>query len=231
MREIVLDTETTGLSPASGDRVVEIGCVELINHIPTGNNFHKYCNPERDMPEGAFKVHGLSEEFLSDKPLFKDVQQEFRDYIQDSVLIIHNAPFDMGFLQAELEWCNAPRLENDVIDTVQLARKVHPGARVSLDALCRHYGIDNSRRTLHGALLDSEILAEVYLELIGGRQVAFSLAQETTKETDIQIAQRKAQARPKPLPQLLDEKQRQNHKDFVAEMSDAPLWQKYWAQN
>lgn len=231
IREIVLDTETTGLSPASGDRVVEIGCVELINHIPTGNNFHKYCNPERDMPEGAFKVHGLSEEFLSDKPLFKDVQQEFRDYIQDSVLIIHNAPFDMGFLQAELEWCNAPRLENDVIDTVQLARKVHPGARVSLDALCRHYGIDNSRRTLHGALLDSEILAEVYLELIGGRQVAFSLAQETTKETDIQIAQRKAQARPKPLPQLLDEKQRQNHKDFVAEMSDAPLWQKYWAQN
>lgn len=230
-REIVLDTETTGLSAANGDRLVEIGCVELINHIPTGKTFHKYCNPERDMPEEAFKVHGLSEEFLADKPLFKEVGQGFIDFIQDSVLIIHNAPFDMGFLQAELEWAKMPRITNDVIDTVQLARKVHPGARVNLDALCRNYGIDLSRRTLHGALLDSEILAEVYLELIGGRQVAFSLAQDTKDDSGVTIANREVKKRPEPLPSRLTEKERQSHKDFIAQMSDAPLWQKYRANN
>lgn len=230
LREIVLDTETTGLSAANGDRLVEIGCVELINHIPTGVHFHKYCNPERDMPEEAFKVHGLSEEFLSDKPLFKDVAQEFLDFIEDSTLVIHNAPFDMGFLQAELEWCEAPRIENKVIDTVLLARKKHPGARVNLDALCRNYGIDNSRRTLHGALLDSEILAEVYLELIGGRQVAFSLAQNTAANTDTSIAKQAVKPRPTPLNRELDEKQRQSHKDFVADLSETPIWQKYWGE-
>lgn len=228
IREIVLDTETTGLSAAKGDRLVEIGCVELVNHIPTGKTFHKYCNPERDMPEGAFKVHGLSEEFLADKPLFKTVAQEFLDFIKDSVLIIHNAPFDMGFLQAELEWSKFGRIENDVIDTVLLARTKHPGARVNLDALCRHYGIDLSRRALHGALLDSEILAEVYLELIGGRQVAFSLAQETTDQTELEVSMRPVKARTKPLIQRMNEKQRQNHKDFVADKIAAPIWQKYW---
>jgi len=228
IREIVLDTETTGLSASKGDRLVEIGCVELINHIPTGKTFHKYCNPERDMPEGAFKVHGLSEEFLSDKPLFKSVAQEFIDFIEDSVLVIHNAPFDMGFLQAELEWSKFAPIQNNVIDTVLLAREKHPGARVNLDALCRNYGIDLSRRTLHGALLDSEILAEVYLELIGGRQVAFSLAQDSSDDQGITISQRDVKQRAAPLPSRINEKQRQSHKDFVAGISDTPLWQKYW---
>ena len=153
IREIVLDTETTGLSPQGGDRLVEIGCVELINHIPTGKNFHVYINPERSMPEEAFRVHGLSETFLSDKPLFKAVADEFRAFIGDATLVIHNAPFDMGFLNAEMEWAGLPRLANEVIDTVMVARQKHPGARVSLDALCKHYGIDNSRRTLHGAVV------------------------------------------------------------------------------
>lgn len=231
LREIVLDTETTGLSAANGDRLVEIGCVELINHIPTGNHFHKYCNPERDMPEEAFKVHGLSEEFLADKPLFKDIAQEFLDFIGDSTLIIHNAPFDMGFLQAELEWCKAPRIENDVIDTVILARKKHPGARVNLDALCRNYGIDNSRRTLHGALLDSEILAEVYLELIGGRQVAFSLAQSGQSDNETNIEAKAVKPRPHPLKPRLDEEAHKAHREFVSGLSDAPIWQKYWGDN
>src|SRR6187399_2320340 len=178
-REIVLDTETTGLSPATGDRVVEIGCVELINHIPTGRHLHLYINPERSMPEDAFRVHGLSDDFLRDKPKFADVAGRFVDFIADSTLVIHNAPFDMGFLNFELERIGRPSLGNPVVDTVMVARDRHPGARVSLDALCKHYGIDNSRRTLHGALLDSEILAEVYLELIGGRQVALALVAET----------------------------------------------------
>ena len=183
LREIVLDTETTGLSAANGDRLVEIGCVELINHVPTGRHYHVYLNPERDMPDEAFRVHGLSEDFLRDKPKFAEVAGDFADFVADGPLIIHNAPFDMGFLNAELEWVGRPRLTNEVIDTVMLARKIHPGARVSLDALCKHYGIDNARRTLHGALLDSEILAEVYLELIGGRQVALALSAEA--ETSI----------------------------------------------
>ena len=138
IREIVLDTETTGLSHAEGDRLVEIGCVELINHIPSGETFHIYLNPQRSMPDEAFRVHGLSEEFLSDKPLFKDKASEFRDFIDDARLIIHNAPFDMGFLNAELGWVGLPALSNEVIDTVMLARKKHPGARVSLDSLCKH---------------------------------------------------------------------------------------------
>ena len=154
-REIVLDTETTGLNPATGDRIVEIGCVELINHLPTGKNLHLYINPLRPMPEEAFRVHGLSDEFLSDKPLFKEVADKFIEFIGDATLIIHNAAFDMGFLNAELERTRRPTLRNEVIDTVMVARNVFPGARVSLDALCKTYGIDNSRRTLHGALLDS----------------------------------------------------------------------------
>ena len=177
-RQIVLDTETTGLSPSTGDRLVEIGCVELINHMPSGKTYHVYLNPQRSMPEEAFRVHGLSDEFLVDKPLFAAVADDFRAFIGDATLIIHNAPFDMGFLNAELQKVGQPSLANEVIDTVMLARKVHPGARVSLDALCKHYGIDNSRRTLHGALLDSEILAEVYLELIGGRQAGLALVLE-----------------------------------------------------
>ncbi|GLQ54547.1 DNA polymerase III subunit epsilon [Devosia nitrariae] len=198
-REIVLDTETTGLSPATGDRMVEIGCVELINHIPTGRTFHVYLNPERDMPEEAYRVHGLTNEFLADKPLFASVVDEFIAFLDDAVVVIHNAAFDIGFINAELERAGRPALTNTVVDTVALAREINPGARASLDALCKLYGIDNSRRTLHGALLDSEILADVYLELIGGRQVALALVAETSMSATEAFAAR-VPARPRPIP-------------------------------
>ncbi|WP_090592048.1 DNA polymerase III subunit epsilon [Pelagibacterium luteolum] len=227
MREIVLDTETTGLSPAGGDRVVEIGCVELINHVPTGRHHHVYINPERDMPEEAFRVHGLSEEFLRDKPKFAELAQGFLDFIGDDPLIIHNAPFDMGFLNAELEWSGRKHLVNPVIDTVTLARKIHPGARVSLDALCKTYGIDNSRRSLHGALLDSEILAEVYLELIGGRQVALALSAEAESQFRSGMVRPPARQRPTPLPARLTDRERELHAAFVGEMGDKAMWLEY----
>ena len=170
MREIVMDTETTGLDPFDGHRIVEIGGVELDNHVPTGRTYHQYINPMRDMPTEAFEVHGISEEFLADKPTFDKIAQEFLDFVGDAVLVIHNAPFDMKFLNAELEWVGKPKLPlSQALDTLAIARKRFPGSPSSLDALCRRFGIDNSNRTLHGALLDSEILADVYLELIGGR--------------------------------------------------------------
>ncbi|NQU69645.1 MAG: DNA polymerase III subunit epsilon, partial [Rhodospirillales bacterium] len=169
MREIVLDTETTGLDPKSGDRVVEIGCVELTNHMPNGTTFHKYVNPQRDMPSEAFDVHGLSEEFLSGHTIFGEIAEEFLEFIADAPLIIHNARFDISFLNAELEKIKLPVIDiTRAIDTVALARRKFPGAPVNLDALCRRFEIDNTGRTKHGALLDSELLAEVYLELIGG---------------------------------------------------------------
>ena len=176
MREVVLDTETTGLDPDGGDRIVEIGGVELYNHMPTGKVYHQYINPERDMPEGAFAVHGLSSEFLSDKPVFKAIAQAFLDFVGDAKLVIHNASFDMKFLNAELKWIGSDPLPHaQAIDTLEIARRKFPGAQNSLDALCRRFGVDNSAREKHGALLDSEILAEVYLELIGGRQPDFAL--------------------------------------------------------
>ncbi|WP_375600224.1 DNA polymerase III subunit epsilon [Devosia sp. Naph2] len=228
MREIVLDTETTGLSPQGGDRLVEIGCVELINHIPTGKTFHVYINPERSMPEEAFRVHGLSEEFLSDKPLFKAVAEDFRAFIADATLVIHNAPFDMGFLNAEMEWAGLPRLTNEVIDTVMVARQKHPGARVSLDALCKHYGIDNSRRTLHGALLDSEILAEVYLELIGGKQVSLALVAEVeTASSGMGQARIAVAQRPVPLPSRLSASEAEAHDAFIEKMGENAIWTRY----
>jgi DNA polymerase-3 subunit epsilon len=228
-REIVLDTETTGLSPTSGDRLVEIGCVELINHIPSGKNYHVYINPQRSMPEEAFRVHGLSEEFLADKPLFKDVANDFRAFIGDAQLVIHNAPFDMGFLNAELEKAGQSRLSNPVVDTVMLARQKHPGARVSLDALCRHYGIDNSRRTLHGALLDSEILAEVYLELIGGKQVSLALIAEIQTTTPVQAMATRTIAlpRPVPLPSRISALEREAHEQLVGSLGSESLWASY----
>lgn len=228
IREIVLDTETTGLSHAEGDRLVEIGCVELINHIPSGKNFHVYINPQRSMPQEAFRVHGLSEEFLSDKPLFKSLAEEFRAFIDDARLIIHNAPFDMGFLNAELGWAGLPILSNEVIDTVTLARKKHPGARVSLDALCKHYGIDNSRRTLHGALLDSEILAEVYLELIGGKQVSLALMAEVESDGSDALATRiAALPRPVALPSRVTSAEAAAHEAFVGKMGETAIWAQY----
>ncbi len=227
-REIVLDTETTGLAPP-GDRIVEIGCVELINHIPTGRHLHLYLNPDRSMPEEAYRVHGLSDDFLRDKPRFAEVAQSFLDFVEDSTLVIHNAPFDMGFLNSELEKLGRPSLRNAVIDTVAVARERHPGARVSLDALCKHYGIDNSRRVLHGALLDAEILAEVYLELIGGRQVGLALVAEQ-RSYSIEISTTIARPRPNPLPPRLTEAQRDAHAAFVAKLGDGALWGQYLAE-
>lgn len=179
MREIVLDTETTGLDPLTGDRVIEIGCIELVNHLPTGRNFHKYLNPERDVPADAVKVHGLTTDFLRDKPLFLDIADEFLDFLADAPLVIHNAAFDMKFLNAELTRIKRPALPaTRAVDTLILARQRYPGAQASLDALCRRFGIDNSSRTFHGALLDCELLADVYLELRGGRQPDLVLATE-----------------------------------------------------
>lgn len=225
MREIVLDTETTGLSPADGDRIVEIGAVELMGHMPTGNTFHKYINPQRDMPEEAFKVHGLSSEFLADKPVFAKIAQEFLDFIGDAKLVIHNASFDMGFLNAELGWANKPLIPKDqALDTLAIARKKFPGSPSSLDALCRRFGIDNSARTLHGALLDSEILADVYLELIGGRQPGLVL---TTQDAPTQVQavdDWKPVKRPTPLPSRLTKEEAAAHEAFVAKLGDGSVW-------
>ena len=226
-REIVLDTETTGLNPLTGDRVVEIGGVELFNHIPTGRNFHKYINPDRRMTDEAFQVHGLSDEFLADKPRFADVADEMLEFFGDAILIAHNAPFDLQFLNFELEKSKRRSLGNQIIDTVMLARDKHPGARVSLDALCKHYGIDNSRRTLHGALLDSEILADVYLELIGGRQVALALVEDSRGIDAGVLIVHAARQRPVPLPPRLDPEQLGAHLALIRTMGEAALWGYY----
>ena len=198
MREIVLDTETTGFDPLTGDRIVEIGCVEVINYIPTDNQLHLYINPERDMPPGAFAVHGLSEEFLRDKPVFAQICGQFLDFIGDSRLVIHNAEFDMKFINAELVRLGIKPLPmSRALDTVGMARRKFPGAPASLDALCRRFGIDNSNRTLHGALLDAQLLGEVYLELQGGRQPDLVLAGNRGRSrTQRRRQRRQGRARP-----------------------------------
>jgi DNA polymerase-3 subunit epsilon len=189
MREIVLDTETTGLEALNGDRLVEIGCLELINHVPTGRTFHRYINPERAMSAEAEAVHGLGDAFLGQQPTFAEVVAEFLEFIAEDPLVIHNAKFDIGFLNMELGRLGLPKLPmSRAIDTVAIARKRFPGAQASLDALCRRYGIDNSNRTLHGALLDAELLAEVYLELRGGRQPGLVLAAEAEAQRGAEIA-------------------------------------------
>lgn len=222
MREIVLDTETTGFSPEDGDRIVEIGAVELLNHMPTGRVYHQYVNPKRDMPTSAFEVHGLSEDFLRDFPEFEAVAEDFLAFIGDAKLVIHNASFDMKFLNAELGWAKKPTLPMDqAIDTLMIARSKFPGSPASLDALCRRFGVDNSAREKHGALLDSEILAEVYLELIGGVQPDFGLSATTTTESE-EI--RKVGARPRPLVPRITEAERAAHDDFIAKLGDAALW-------
>ena len=230
MREIVLDTETTGFDPEKGDRIVEIGAVELYNHMPTGKTYHEYINPEREMPKEAFEVHGLGDDFLRDKPVFKLIGQSFLDFIQDANLIIHNASFDMRFLNAELRWMGLRTLPmSQAIDTVEMARRKFPGSPASLDALCRRFNIDNSARTLHGALLDSEILAEVYLELIGGRQPDFGLSTSNSVSVSGQHGQLEAwrpKPRPQPLAPRLTEKERAAHDAFVSEMGDDALWKK-----
>lgn len=185
-REIILDTETTGLNPISGDRIVEIGALEMVNQVLTGKEFHTYLNPERDMPEAAYKVHGLSSKFLEDKPLFSEITDDFLNFIDGGKLVIHNAPFDVKFLNHELSMVNKPLINlSDVVDTLVIARKKFPGLRVSLDALCKRFKIDNSSRTSHGAIIDSELLAEVYVELLGGRQSKFLMTEESNKDKKI----------------------------------------------
>ncbi|MBL8599500.1 MAG: DNA polymerase III subunit epsilon [Devosia sp.] len=223
-----MDTETTGLSPLTGDRVVEIGGVELFNHIPTGKTFHQYINPDRQMTADAYNVHGLSDEFLRDKPRFAEIADNMLAFFGDATLIAHNAPFDVSFLNFELEKAGRPALRNPIIDTVAVARDKHPGARVSLDALCKHYGIDNSRRTLHGALLDSEILADVYLELIGGRQVALALVEEVNVSyAGATLVAHAAPQRPTPLPSRLDAETLAAHMSLIRTMGEAALWGYY----
>ena len=226
MREIILDTETTGLDPATGDRLVEIACVEVLNYIPTGDFYHTYLDPERDVPEGAFNVHGLSTEFLKGKPLFRDVASDFLAFIGDSRLVIHNAEFDMKFLNAEFKRAGLPLLPPDrAFDTLTYARRKHPGAANSLDALCARYKIDNSRRTKHGALMDSEILAEVYAELMGGRQATLVLASEAAIRQKAEILVRRE--RPAPLAPLLEDEEAQAHERFLAGLGDKAIWRDY----
>lgn len=231
LREIVFDTETTGVKANDGDRLVEIGCVELLNHIPTGKTYHTYLNPERPMPVEAFEIHGLSDEFLADKPLFASIADKFWAFIGDDRLIAHNAAFDIGFLNAEFSRTGNRRIFMDrVVDTLMLARRKHPGAGNSLDALCARYGIDNSRRTKHGALLDAEILAEVYLELIGGRQAGFDLNAESFHDERMPVARRQEDIAVKEkrvfVPRLTDHELMQ-HRAFIAKMGDKAIWQDY----
>ena len=225
MREIVLDTETTGFDPAGGDRIVEIGCIELFDHVPTGNSFHCYLNPERDMPADAEKVHGLSIGFLSDKPLFAEIANAFLDFIGDAPLVIHNAGFDMKFLNAELGRMGAALLPFErAIDTIVIAKVKFPGARYSLDELCKRFAIDLSDRTKHGALLDAELLAKVYLELLGGRQTTLSLAPIGVRQS---LEQGAARERPVPLAPLLTAAELAAHSAFVAkELGEGALWKK-----
>lgn len=225
MREIVLDTETTGFDPESGDRIVEIGAVELHNHMATGKTYHQYINPEREMPNDAFEVHGLGDEFLSDKPKFAQIGQAFLDFVGDAKLVIHNASFDMKFLNAELGWIGLPKLPwEQAIDTLAIARKKFPGSPASLDALCRRFGIDNASRTLHGALLDSEILAEVYLELIGGRQPDFGLS--AGHGTIAKGSDWRAMPRAKLLTPRISDEERAAHREFIDKMGDKALWRR-----
>jgi len=228
MREIILDTETTGLDPYRGDRLVEIGCIELLNRISTGDTFHCYINPQRDMPEAAFRVHGLSAEFLADKPLFADIADDFLAFIGDAPLVIHNASFNIGFLNAELERAARPAIERDrLIDTLLLARRKHPGQSNKLDDLCARYGIDNSKRTLHGALLDSELLAEVYIELTGARQAQLVLSEERGGAPSANGATAR-RARAAPLAPRLSAADIAAHRDFVATLGANALWSDYY---
>ncbi|UOK72234.1 DNA polymerase III subunit epsilon [Ancylobacter polymorphus] len=233
MREIVLDTETTGLNPLTGDRLVEIGCVEIYNRIPTGQVYHVYLNPQRDMPMEAFNVHGLSTEFLADKPLFAQVVDDFLAFIAGDPLVIHNAAFDIGFLNAELAKVGRPALTFDrVVDTLSLARRRHPGASNRLDDLMNRYGIDSSRRTKHGALLDSELLAEVYAELCGGKQTALSLTMvETTTTVVIEGQVATPLQRPRPLAPRRSAEEAAAHAAFIATLGENAIWNEYTAGN
>ena len=228
MREIVLDTETTGLDPFQGHRVVEIGCVELLNRIPTGRSFHRYLKPERDMPAEAAEVHGLTAEFLKDKPDFAEIADEFLGFIGDAPLIAHNASFDIAFLNAELERVTKGLISRErIVDTLLLARRKHPGGANRLDDLCARYGIDNTRRTKHGALLDAELLAEVYVDLIGARQSQLILASETQEIRVGVSGEMPRRQRPIALVPRITDADREAHRAFVATLGDKPIWMDY----
>lgn len=229
MREIVFDTETTGFDPETGDRVVEIGALELVNHLPTGRTFHEYINPERPMPAEAFAVHGLGDDFLRDKPKFAQIAAKWAAFIgADSMLIAHNAQFDLKFMNFELKRAGHPMIApHRIIDSLALARQKFPGARATLDALCSRFGIDNSSRTLHGALLDSELLAEVYLELIGGRQPDLVLVSNRKDGGGPQADAGPRAPRPRALPTRLTAEEIAAHDDFIAVMGEKAIWRKY----
>lgn len=225
MREIVFDTETTGLSFSGGDRLVEIGCIELFNRVPTGARFHAYCNPDRAMPAEAFAVHGLSDAFLADKPRFAEHAGDLLEFLGEAPLVAHNASFDFGFLNGELRQCGrAPIAMERMVDTLVIARARHPGAKHSLDALCTRYGIDRSHRQLHGALLDAELLAQVYVELTGGRQIGLGLAAEQAEEA-APAARAAAPVRPAraPRPFSATPEELARHTEFLAKITK-PLW-------
>jgi DNA polymerase-3 subunit epsilon len=227
MREIVFDTETTGLDPYQGDRLVEIGCVELVNGFPTGNSFHHYLNPEREMSDGAFQVHGLSTEFLRDKPLFADICEEFLAFVGDAPLVAHNAMFDLGFINAELERCKKAAIARErLVDTLMLARRRYPAGPNKLDDLCGRFCIDLSRRTKHGALLDAELLAEVYVELTGKRQARLGLIEAAASATQ-GIAIMVVRVRPAPLAPRVTDAERAAHRAFVATLGDKAIWKDY----
>jgi DNA polymerase III subunit epsilon len=227
MREIVLDTETTGLDPLDGHRLVEVGCVELVNRIPSGQTFHRYFNPERSMPAEAFAVHGLGDEFLKDKFFFAEVADDLIAFLGDAPLVIHNAAFDIGFLNAELERAGRPLIARErMVDTLMIARRKHPGGSNRLDDLCARYAIDNSRRTKHGALLDAELLAEVYVELIGARQAQLVLSQAAAPERafgePIIVRERLV-----PLVIAITDEERAAHRAFIATLGESPIWRDY----
>ncbi len=228
MREIILDTETTGLDPFEGHRVVEIGCVELVNTIATGRTWHCYLNPERDVPYQAFEVHGLSTEFLRDKPRFAERAEELLGFIEGAMLVMHNAAFDFGFLNAELERADLPLLRWDrVVDTLALARRRHPGSPANLDALCRRYGIDLAEREKHGALLDCRLLAGVYVELVGGHQARLEFATNGAQAAILQASDVALRPRPAPLRSRISTAEREAHRAFIATLGAGALWQRY----
>jgi DNA polymerase III subunit epsilon len=233
LREIILDTETTGLDAKKGDRLIEIGCIEIFNRNPTGKEYHCFINPQRNVPVEAQNVHGLSTDFLKDKPLFAKVARDFLAFIGEDTLVIHNAQFDMGFLNFELERAGFPILSMDrVVDTLALARRKHPAGPNNLDALCKRYGIDNSKRTKHGALVDSLLLAQVYVELLGERQAALGLQNygEAVSQGP-RSAKKKARARPEELPSRLGKGDIAQHRAYIETLGSKAIWLRYWPQN
>ncbi|HYI42304.1 MAG TPA: DNA polymerase III subunit epsilon [Sphingomicrobium sp.] len=228
MREIVFDTETTGLDPATGDRIVEIGCVEMVNRVETGRHFHAYFNPERSMPFGAEAVHGLSDIFLSDKPRFAELVEDLLLFLEDAPLVAHNASFDFSFLNYELSLCGRPMIcTSRMVDTLAMARTRHPGAKHSLDALCMRFGVDRSQRIKHGALLDAQLLAQVYVELTGGRQIGLGLVDETEDANVGPVAGAVTVREPRvPRPHHAAFEELERHRAFIAKLAN-PLWARF----